>query len=157
VLDVLRAVGSGSHRFQFLTSSQAQTVATFSSHFEKETGQKFTPHNFRKHRLNLIDQADAMVVIRTGMSERPAFEVAYSLFARPAVPIFFAIWDKAPIKTTLLRDLNEIVPVRYVTFSNPAELAQPLRDFFLAQVLLSSDVSDDALSAQAHYLGTQGY
>jgi hypothetical protein len=52
------------------------------------------------------------------------------MFGRPPAPIFFAIWDQAPIKTTLLRDLNEIVPVRYVTFSNPEELTEPLLDFF---------------------------
>jgi len=64
------------------------------------------------------------------MSESTAFEVAYNIFGGPGVPVFFAIWDQAPIKTTLLRDLNEIAPVRYMTFSNPAELTKPLLDFF---------------------------
>jgi carbamoyl-phosphate synthase large subunit len=64
------------------------------------------------------------------LSESTAFELAYNIFGRPPAPIFFAIWDQAPIKTTLLRELNEIVPVRYVTFSNPAELTGPLLDFF---------------------------
>jgi hypothetical protein len=80
--------------------------------------------------LHLIDQADAIVVIRTGLSESTAFEIAYSIFGGPAIPIFFAVWDQAPIKTTLLRDLNEILPVRYVTFSNAEELTKPLLDFF---------------------------
>jgi len=130
VLDVLHKINGAPYELQFLTGLQAQNSHTFRLHFEKKTGQAFTPQNFRKDRLRLLDQADAIVVIRTGLSESTAFELAYSMFGRPPAPIFFAIWDQAPIKTTLLRDLNEIVPVRYVTFSNPAELAGPLLDFF---------------------------
>jgi len=130
VLDVLHKINGNPHEFQFLTSPQAQSSSTFRLHFEKETGQAFTPQNFRRDRLQLLDQADAIVVIRTGLSESTAFELAYNIFGRPPAPIFFAIWDQAPIKTTLLRELNEIVPVRYVTFSNPAELTGPLLDFF---------------------------
>src|SRR6516225_8701924 len=130
VLDVLHKINGTPHEFQFLTSPQAQSSHTFRLHFEKETGQAFTPQNFRRDRLQLLDQADAIVVIRTGLSESTAFELAYNIFGRPPAPIFFAIWDQAPIKTTLLRELNEIVPVRYVTFSKPAELTGPLLDFF---------------------------
>jgi carbamoyl-phosphate synthase large subunit len=75
-----------------------------------------------------------MIVIRTGLSESGAFEVAYNIFGGKRVPIFFAVWDQAPIKTTLLRDLDELVPVRYVTFSSPEELRQPLLDFLSAFV-----------------------
>ena len=130
VLDVLHEINGTPYKLQFLTGQQAQNSGTFRLHFEKKTGQAFTPQNFRRDRLQLIDQADAIVVIRTGLSESTAFELAYSMFGRPPAPIFFAIWDQAPIKTTLLRDLNEIVPVRYVTFSEPAELIGPLLDFF---------------------------
>jgi carbamoyl-phosphate synthase large subunit len=130
VLDILRKIDGTPYKFQFLTGYQAQDSHTFRPHFERETGQKFTPQNFRRDRLRLIDQADAIIVIRTGLSESTAFEVAYNIFGGSAVPIFFAIWDQAPIKTTLLRDLNEIEPVRYVTFSNPEELTDPLLDFF---------------------------
>jgi carbamoyl-phosphate synthase large subunit len=130
VLDVLHKIDGAPYGFQFLTGHQAQNSLTFRPQFERETGQKFTPQNFRRDRLHLIDQADAIVVIRTGLSESTAFEVAYSIFGGPAVPIFFAVWDQAPIKTTLLRDLNEILPVRYVTFSDPEELTEPLLDFF---------------------------
>jgi len=130
VLDVLHKINGTPHEFQFLTSPQAQHSRTFRLHFEKETGQVFTPQNFRRDRLQLLDQADAIVVIRTGLSESTAFELAYNIFGRSPAPIFFAIWDQAPIKTTLLRELNEIVPVRYVTFSDPAELTRPLLDFF---------------------------
>jgi carbamoyl-phosphate synthase large subunit len=130
VLNVLHEINGTPYKLQFLTGQQAQNSSTFRLHFEKKTGQAFTPQNFRRDRLQLIDQADAIVVIRTGLSESTAFELAYSMFGRPPAPIFFAIWDQAPIKTTLLRDLNEIVPVRYVTFSKPAELTGPLLDFF---------------------------
>lgn len=33
------------------------------------------------------------------------------------------------MKTTLLRDLGELVPAHYVTFGSPEELRQPLLDF----------------------------
>jgi carbamoylphosphate synthase large subunit len=130
VLDVLHQIDGTPSEFQFLTGRQAQNNRTFRLLFERETGQKFTPNNFRRARLELMDQADAIIVIRTGLSESTAFEIAYNIFGGPRVPIFFAIWDRAPIKTTLLRDLNAIVPVRYVTFSDPEELTEPLLDFF---------------------------
>jgi carbamoyl-phosphate synthase large subunit len=129
-LDVLHKLNGTPYEFQFLTGQQAQNSHTFQPQFERETGQKFTPQNFRRDRLQRIDQADAIIVIRTGLSESTAFEIAYSIFGRPAVPIFFAIWDQAPIKTTLLRDLHEIGPVRYATFSSPEELTEPLLHFF---------------------------
>ena len=130
VLDVLHQLDGAPYQFQFLTGHQAQSSETFRLEFERETGQEFTPINFRKNRLERLDCADAMVVIRTGLSESTAFELAYNIFGGPSAPIFFAIWDQAPIKTTLLRGLNEIVTARYVTFSNPKELMGPLRDFF---------------------------
>jgi carbamoyl-phosphate synthase large subunit len=107
-IDVLHKLNGTSYEFQFLTGQQAQNSRIFQAQFERETGQTFTPQNYRRDRLQRIDQADAIIVIRTGLSERTAFEVAYSIFGRPTVPIFFAIWDQAPIKTTLLRDLHEI-------------------------------------------------
>jgi carbamoyl-phosphate synthase large subunit len=130
VLDVLHQIDGKHHNLRFLTACEAQNSRTFQQKFEKDTGQEFTPENFRRDRLNLIDQADAIVVIRTGLSESTAFEIAYNIFGGPAVPVFFAIWDQTPIKTTLLRDLNHILPVQYRTFCNADELAEPLQDFF---------------------------
>jgi len=129
VLDVLHRMDRKPYKFQFLTAQSAQSTGTFRQQFERDTGQRFSPRNFRRHRLNRISQADAIVVIRTGLSESTAFELAYNIFGGPAVPIFFAIWEQAPIKTTLLQDLQEIVSVRYATFSSPDELAAPLLDF----------------------------
>lgn len=142
VLDTLQKMNGTLYEFEFLTGRHAQSSETFQAQFERETGCKFSPQNFRRNRLSLIDQADAIVVIRTGLSESTAFEVAYNIFAGPAVPIFFAVWDKAPIKTTLLRDLHEIVPVRYATFSKPQELTEPLLDFFKA--LPNDDSTENA-------------
>jgi carbamoyl-phosphate synthase large subunit len=135
VLDVLQQMDTKPYRIQFLTGRQAKNSLTFRHQFERETGQKFTPKRFRNDRLERLNQADAIVVIRTGLSESTAFEIAYNIFGGPAVPIFFAIWAQAPIKTTLLRDLNDVVPVRYVTFSNAEELAVPLLEFLEISVI----------------------
>jgi len=72
--------------------------------------------------LDLLDRADLMIVIRTGLSESTAFEVAYNIFGSKGVPVFFAIWDQATIKTTLLRDLDELVPVRTPLSANRRSL-----------------------------------
>jgi carbamoyl-phosphate synthase large subunit len=138
VLDVLQQIDGKPYPFQFLTGRRATNGLTFRHQFEQETGEGFTPKRFRHHRLASLNQADAMVIIRTGMSESTAFEIAYNIFGGPAVPIFFAVWDQAPIKTTLLRDLNDVVPVRYVIFSNAEELALPLLAFLEISVARNS-------------------
>jgi len=132
VLDVLQQINGSPYALQFLNGHQAQSLETFRRQFEREAGQPFTPASFRETRLDLLNHADVMMVIRTGLSESGAFEVAYNIFGGKGVPVFFAVWDQAPIKTTLLRDLDELVPVRYVTFSRPEELRQPLLDFLSA-------------------------
>ena len=119
VLDLVHRIDGKPDKFQFLTARSAQSSATFSRQFEKDTGQRFTPSNFRRHRLKQISQADAIVVIRTGLSESTAFELAYNIFGGPAVPIFFAIWHQAPLKTSLLQDLQEIVSVRLCNVFEP--------------------------------------
>jgi carbamoyl-phosphate synthase large subunit len=35
--------------------------------------------------------------------------------------MFFAVWENAPIKTTLLRELDEFCEAEYVTFKEPEE------------------------------------
>jgi len=72
----------------------------------------------------------AMVFIRTSLSESGAFEAAYNVFGGSAVPMFFAVWKGAPIKTTVLRDLDEFGVAQYVTFEHPDELRSHLGDFF---------------------------
>jgi carbamoyl-phosphate synthase large subunit len=74
-------------------------------------------------------QADGIIVIRTALSESTAFEISYNIFGGSRVPIFFAVSDKSPIKTTLLKDLDDYIEVKYHTFTDPNELLIPLGDF----------------------------
>src|SRR5262249_34163483 len=76
-----------------------------------------------------VRHAYARLVVRTGLSESGAFEVAYNLFKGKNVPMFFAIWRQSPIKTTLLRELHDLGTVVYVDFEHPEELQKPLRNF----------------------------
>jgi carbamoyl-phosphate synthase large subunit len=118
------------YSLEIITGLVAQTRDTFRYTFENTTGLAFTPQKFRAARLKLLNEADAMIVIRTGLSESGAFEVAYNLFGGGQIPMFFAIWHKAPIKTTLLRDLEDLCAVKYVNFERPEELIEPLSEFF---------------------------
>lgn len=52
-----------------------------------------------------------------------AFEVAYGIYGGRRIPMLFAVWDEAAIKTTLLRDLDDLAKVRYVRFSDPLSVA----------------------------------
>ena len=128
-MDVLKELKER-HKLNFLTSLEAQSADSFKSSFQKYQGQKFTPQNFRRYRLGLIDKSDAFVVLRTGLSESGSFEMAYNIFSGRCSPVFFAIWRKVPIKTTLLRDLQDLVDVTYFEFNSPRELREPLEEFF---------------------------
>ena len=116
-------------RFHFLGGARAQSDASFRENFESRTGAPFTPRNFRKHRLSMIRNADAFINLRTAMSESTAFEVAYNLFGGASIPMFFAVWRKAPIRTTLIRELQDLGDVTYVEFDRPRELRRPLWTF----------------------------
>lgn len=132
VLDSIAGLNGRPFHFDYLTGLKSHSSSTFREHFEQEHGKRFTPSHFRDVRLSLVSQADLMVVIRTSMSESSAFEVAYNIFKGKRVPVFFAIWRPAPIKTTLLRDLDDLVPVSYVTFDEPQEIVAPLSRFLHA-------------------------
>ena len=129
VLDVLSFLDAG-----ILTGSQKQNEGSFRAAFEAQSGLPVTSHNFRMARLRLLDSSDAMVFIRTSLSESGAFETAYNVSAGPQSPVFFAVWKKARIKTTLLRDLDKFCPAEYVTFDQPEEL----RDWPTAFLLSAS-------------------
>ena len=86
--------------------------------------------NFRRYRLRQLRRADAFLYVRTAMSESGAFEISYNVFAEPRVPMFFAVWKHAPIKTTLLRELEEVCDVTYREFEDPEELRGDLQRFF---------------------------
>lgn len=130
VLDVLGGLDGRPHRLRLLTGAAADTSDTFRERFAAASGLPFTPQNFRRFRLGLLGQADAMIIVRTGLSESSAFEVAYNLFGGPNIPMLFAIWRERPIKTTLLRELEDLACVAYHSFDRPDELAAPLQAFF---------------------------
>lgn len=126
-MDVIQSMAE-QFDLNFLVPPVAQEGATFKKNFEETQGKEFNPKNFRKYRLELLDKADIFINIRAGLSESSAFEIAYNVFGNKA-PLFFAIWEKAPIKTTLIRDLEDCLDVVYVTFSDPKELEAPLKAF----------------------------
>jgi carbamoyl-phosphate synthase large subunit len=129
VLDVVQSLNGQPHNIDILTGVKAQNRDTFRSEFEEQNNLVFNPQNFRTKRLKLIDEADIVMVIRTSLSESGAFEIAYNIFGGNRVPIFFAIWKEAPLKTTLLQELNNLVQVKYITFDNPEEIKTPFMDF----------------------------
>ncbi len=133
VLALVRSRDGAPHRLELLTGSEASGAHDFTRSFEKQSGIGFSPRAFREWRLRTLAAADAMLVIRTGLSESGAFEIAHNVYAGAKVPIFFAIWEQARIKTTLLRDLEDLVRIEYVPFARASDLAGPL-DAFLAEV-----------------------
>lgn len=126
VMDTIPVCATG---VDVLTGTSAETMDTFRAAFEGRTQHPFSPRAFRDWRLALLDRADAMLVIRTGLSESGAFEIAYNAYGRK-IPLFFAVWSGAPIKTTLLQELEHVCPAQYVTFADAAELRAPLTAFF---------------------------
>jgi carbamoyl-phosphate synthase large subunit len=133
IAQVMRVIDSANgmpRPFNYLTGLKAESATTFKPAFEAATGQPFTPRAFRQHRLELLERADAFVNIRVGMSESSAFEVAYHIFAGRRTPMLFLVWKKAPIKTTLLREMQDLCEVTYLEFDHADELAEGVREFF---------------------------
>lgn len=93
-------------KFTLVTGNKAESKDTFKTNFEIENNREFNPENFRDYRLNKLHEADAMVILRTSLSESTVFEVAYNILQGPNIPVFFAIDPEAPLKTTLLRELD---------------------------------------------------
>jgi carbamoyl-phosphate synthase large subunit len=133
VSDVMLLIDSANgapHVFDYLTGTDAESASTFKQSFERAQGKPFTPKNFRDHRLGLLDEADAMINIRVGMSESSAFELAYHIFNGRRTPVLFLVWKGAPIKTTLIRELEDLVDVTYVEFDEVEELRPAIHRFF---------------------------
>jgi carbamoyl-phosphate synthase large subunit len=130
VLQIVEEIGSDGQRFEYLTGKTALSDQTFRESFEQSQGLPFNPVNFRRYRLSQLRRADAFLYVRTAMSESGAFEVSYNVFAEPRAPMFFAVWKHAPIKTTLLRELEEVCDVTYREFEDPEELRSDLQHFF---------------------------
>jgi carbamoyl-phosphate synthase large subunit len=130
VLKVVDEIGKTGVPFDYLTGNAGLCDSTFREHFEQSQGLPFNAVNFRRYRLGQLRRADAFLYIRTAMSESGAFEIAYNIFAEPRAPIFLAVWKHSPIKTTLLRDLEEVCDVTYREFEHPEELRGDLQHFF---------------------------
>jgi hypothetical protein len=56
--------------------------------------------------------------------------MAYHIFAGRRTPMLFLVWRKAPIKTTLLREMQDLCEVSYLEFDHADELAEGVREFF---------------------------
>ena len=91
VLNLIDEANGKPYSLNVLTGLVAQSASPFRQSFEDETGINFNPCNFRSHRLRLLREADAMIIIRTNLSESGAFEVAYNVFGGKKIPMFFAI------------------------------------------------------------------
>lgn len=114
VLDELAVYQTARSTFRLLTGTQAENRDTFRQSFEQTIGQPFAPPAFRNHRTTLLDRADGMVVLRTGMSESTSFEMAYHMLSGTKTPMFCAIEPGCPFETTLLRELDGYKGVRVV-------------------------------------------
>jgi hypothetical protein len=130
VLERLKSHDRAPHRLHMLTGAQAQSAGTFRSAFEAETGKPFSAHAFRSHRLRLLAGADAFVNVRVGMSESSAFELCWHIFSGACTPVLFLVWKHAPIKTTLLKELDALCDVTYLEFEQAHELDDALGAFF---------------------------
>jgi len=82
------------------------------------------------------------------VSESGAFKAAYNVLVELRAPMFFAVWKHVPIKTTLLRELEEVCDVTYREFEDPEELRSELEHFF-------SRIAKAVTSARRHF-GDEG-
>ena len=130
VLERIAQADGAPHAFDYLTGRNAESADTFRASFEADSGEAFTPHAFRTRRLKLLEQADAFVNIRVGMSESSAFELAYHVFRGACTPVLFLVWKHAPIKTTLLKELDRLCDVTYLRFEHADDLRDGIGEFF---------------------------
>ena len=135
ILVLIDSANGAPYTFNYLTGIRAESASTFKQSFERETGKLFTPQNFREHRLGLLEQADLFINIRVGMSESSAFELGYHVFKGTNAPVLFLVWKHAPIKTTLLRELEDLCDVTYIEFEHIDDLRKGLHQFFNSKAL----------------------
>jgi carbamoyl-phosphate synthase large subunit len=129
VLQIVDEIDRDGVSIEYLTGNTPLSDETFRENFEQSQGLPFNPVNFRRYRLSQLRRAGAFLYVRTAMSESGAFEVSYNVFAEPRAPMFFAVSKHAPIKTTLLRELEEVCNVTYREFEDPEELRGDLQHF----------------------------
>ena len=130
ILQIIDTANDSRCPFNYLTGTSAESADTFRESFERDCQLPFTPKNFRDYRLKLLDQADVLINIRVGMSESSAFELSYHIFKGRCSPILFLVWKHAPIKTTLIRELDDLCEVTYLEFEHAEELRAGVHDFF---------------------------
>jgi hypothetical protein len=147
VLQIVDEIGRNGVPIEYLTGNTPLSDETFPENFEQSQGLPFNPVNFRRYRLTQLRRADAFLYVRTAMSESGAFEVSYNVFAEPRAPMFFAVWKDAPIKTTLLRELEEVCDVTYREFEEPEELRGDLEHFFRR---IAKGATSASISAATH-------
>jgi carbamoyl-phosphate synthase large subunit len=143
VLRIVDEIGRDGTPFEYLTGNTPLSDRTFREAFERSQGLPFSSQNFRRYRLSQLRRADAFLYVRTALSESGAFEVCYNVYNQPRAPLFFAVWKGAPIKTTLLRDLDDVCDVTYREFEDPEELRIDLQRFFY-RVAESATAARDA-------------
>jgi len=129
VLDVLKKMDGEIYDIEFMAGAKAHHKDNFKQAYEDRTGIPFTPINFRKTRFSLIEESDAIVVIRTGLSESTAFELCYNIQLENPAPMFIAVMDDWEIRTTLLQNLEDIADIEYHSFTEPASLDNALSSF----------------------------
>jgi carbamoyl-phosphate synthase large subunit len=56
--------------------------------------------------------------------------LSYHIFQGRRTPVLFLVWKGAPIKTTLIRELDDLVDVTYVEFDEVEELRPAIHRFF---------------------------
>jgi carbamoyl-phosphate synthase large subunit len=149
VLQIVDEIGRNGVPIEYLTGNTPLSDETFRENFEQSQGLPFNPVNFRHYRLSQLRRADAFLYVRTAMSESGAFEVSYNVFAEPRAPMFFAVWMHAPIKTTLLRELEEVCDVTYREFEKPEELRGDLEQFFLR---IGKGATPASISPATHHI-----
>lgn len=129
VLDDICCFTDSAIAVRLVTGNKAYNRTTFKAAFEQAHRIPFTPARFREKRLALLAAADAFILLRTGMSESTAFEVAYNIYGGRNVPMLYLIWENAPIKTTLIREMEDIAEVTYHTFKEGDDLKGVIASF----------------------------
>lgn len=129
VLDLGKSIVVGGKPVDILTGDKAYSSDEFKQAMVAQLKGDFTPRSFRNYRLELLRRADAFIVIRTGLSESTSFEISYNIFSGLKIPTFFAIHESAPIKTTLLQNLEDLLDVEYAFFKKPGDLTNQMKSF----------------------------
>jgi len=129
VSNVVTFLQSNLPDLEFLPFELNDELDDYQVSFQKQTGIVFTPANYRHYRLRLLSAVDAMLYIHTSANDSDAYELSYNLSSVNPKPVFFAVWRGAPIKSPLLKELDQDYPVTYCQFSRPQELLEGFKQF----------------------------